>query len=138
MSWAHTLRVLFENLDFVYLPSRDVAGELKHFTDSLGARLVFAIEALETRVAMLYLTETSPPLLLAGHLEGDQPVLVYRVPDLEQTIGELMRRGAQTGARFEIPHGPGVELVMLGPQRIALYQLTRPEASGRLTGRRDF
>jgi hypothetical protein len=134
----HTLRVLFENLDFIYLPSRDVAGDLKHFTDSLGARLVFAIEAFETRVAMLNLTEASPALLLAGHLEGDRPVLVYRVPDLEQTIGELARRGAQTGGRFEIPHGPGVELVMLGPQRVALYQLTRSETPARLTGRRDF
>lgn len=139
VGWGRrTLELLFENLDFVYLPSRNVAGDLKHFTDSLGARLVFAIEAFGTRVAMVNLTETSPALLLAGHLEGDQPVLVYRVPDLEQTIGDVIRRGAEIGARFEIPHGPGVELVTLGPQRVALYQLTRPEVPGRLTGRRDF
>jgi hypothetical protein len=84
------------------------------------------------------LTERSPALLLAGHLEGDEPVLVYRVRDLEQTIVELAGRGGEIAARFEIPHGPGVEVVTLGPQRIALYQLTRPEAPARLAGRRDF
>jgi hypothetical protein len=76
--------------------------------------------------------------LLAGHLEGDQPVLVFRVPDLEQSIAELSERGVEIGARFGIPHGPGAELVTPGPQRIALYQLTRPEAASRLSGRRDF
>ena len=129
---------MFESLDFVYLPSRDVAGELKHLIDSWGATLVFAIEAFGTRVAMVDLTETPPALLLAGHLEGERPVLVYRVSDLERTIAELSRRSTQIGARFEIPHGPGVELIAPGPQRVALYQLTRPEAAARLTGRRDF
>jgi hypothetical protein len=129
---------VFESLDFVYMPSRDVAGELTRFTDALGARFVFAIEAFGTRVAMVELTEHPPAVLLAGHLQGDEPVLVYRVLDLEQKIGELARRDVEIAGRFEIPHGPGVELVLGGPQRIALYQLTRPEAPGRLAGRRDF
>ena len=120
------------------MPSRDVAGELTHFIDALGAKLVFAIEAFETRVAMVRLTERPPDVLLAEHLEGDEPVLVYRVLDLEQQIGALARRGVEIGRRFEIPHGPGVELMMNGPQRLALYQLTRPQAAGRLAGRRDF
>ena len=129
---------MFESLDFVYLPSRDVAGDLKHLTEAMGADLVFAIEAFGTRVAMVSLAEHSPALLLAGHLEGDQPVLVYRVGDLGQTIVELARRGGEVAARFEIPHGPVAELVTPGPQRIAVYELTRPEAPARLAGRRDF
>jgi hypothetical protein len=129
---------VFVSLDFVYLPSRDVAGDLQHFTGALGATLEFAIEAFGTRVAMVNLTQHSPALLLAGHLEGDQPVLVYRVADLEQQIGELAQRDVNIARRFEIPHGPGVELSMLGPQRTAIYQLTRPEARDRLAGRRDF
>jgi hypothetical protein len=44
----------------------------------------------------------------------------------------------EIGERFEIPHGPGMGLVSPGPQRLALYQLTRPQASERLAGRRDF
>jgi hypothetical protein len=129
---------LFRSLDFVYLPSRDVARDLEHFTDSLGGTLVFAIEGFGTRVAMVNLTQDSPAVLLAEHLEGDRPVLVFRVLDLEQTVNELQHRGVDVAARFGIPHGPGVELAMTGPQRIALYELTRPEASDRLAGRRDF
>jgi hypothetical protein len=128
---------MFESLDFVYLPSRDVEGDLRHFVDVLGGKLVFAIEAFGTRVAMVDLTGAPPAVLLAGHLEGDQPILVFRVGDLEQAIEELQRR-AQVAARFGIPHGPGAELVLGGPQRVALYQLTRPEVPGRLVGRRDF
>jgi hypothetical protein len=129
---------LFESLDFVYLPSRDVAADLKRFSEGMGGTVVFAIEAFGTRVAMVQLSESPPPILLAGHLEGEAPVLVFRVHDLEQTVDELAERGIRIGARFGIPHGPGVELESDGPQRVALYQLTRPEAPTRLAGRRDF
>jgi hypothetical protein len=129
---------MFDRLDFLYLPSRDVAADVLHFTDRLGAELVFAIEAFGTRVAMVRLEPDAPALLLAGHLEGDQPVLVYRVSDLERAIRELQERGVKVAARFGIPHGPGAELATPGPQRIALYEVTRPAAADRLAGRRDF
>lgn len=129
---------MFGSLDFVYLPSRDVAADVKHFTGPLQAELVFAIEAFGTRVAMVKLSDQPPALLLAGHLEGDAPVLVFRVGNLEGSVQEMARDGCDVLARFGIPHGPGVELSMPGPQRIALYELTRPEAPERLRGRRDF
>ena len=129
---------MFDALDFVYLPSRDAAADVQHFTDGLGAELVFAIEAFGTRVAMVRLAPDRPELLLAEHLQGDQPVLVHRVADLERAVAELSARGVPVAARFGIPHGPGAELVCPGPQRLALYQLTRPEAAQRLAGRRDF
>ena len=31
---------MFDRLDFVYLPSRDVAADVRHFTGGLGAELV--------------------------------------------------------------------------------------------------
>jgi len=129
---------MFGSLDFLYLPSRDVARDVEHFTGGLGGELVFAIEAFGTRVAMVRLHAESPAVLLAGHLEGEQPILVYRVADLDAAVGELGERGVEVGARFGIPHGPGVELVNPGPQRVALYELTRPNAPERLAGRRDF
>ena len=129
---------MFASLDFLYMPSRDVAADLAHFIDGLGGSLVFAIERFGTRVAMVRLTEDGPAVLLAEHLEGDAPVLVYRVADLEQAISDLAKRGVAVAARFGIPHGPGAELAIAGPQRIALYQLTRPEVPDRMAGRRDF
>jgi hypothetical protein len=129
---------VFDSLDFVYLPSRTVAEDVEHFTHGLGGELVFTIEAFATRVAMVRLAPDPPAVLLAGHLQGDQPVLVYRVDDLEQALAELEVRGIAIVTRFGIPHGPGAEIASPGPQRIAVYQLTRPEAAARLEGRRDF
>lgn len=129
---------MFERLEFIYMPSRDAAADVDHFTSRLGAELVFSIEAFGTRVAMLHMSPGSPPILLAEHLDGDQPVLVYRVEDLDASVAALEGRGVEISARFGIPHGPGAELVMPGPQRIALYEETRPEARERLAGRRDF
>jgi hypothetical protein len=129
---------VFEQLDFVYLPSRDVAADVRHFTDVLGACAVFAIEAFGTRVAMVRLAPQPPALLLAGHLGGDQPVLVHRVAALGRALADLEARGVEVEARFEIPHGPGAELRCPGPQRVAIYELSRPGAPARLEGRRDF
>jgi hypothetical protein len=101
---------MFIRLDFLYMPSRDPAAEARYFCETLGARLVFAIEAFGTRVAMVEMTDEAPALLFAGHLDGERPILVYRVADLEAAIAELGEAG----------------------------ELTRPETPKRLEGRRDF
>lgn len=129
---------MFEQLDFLYLPSRDVAADLQHFVDGLGGELVFAIERFGTRVAMVRLAGDGPPVLLAQHLEGEQPVLVYRVGALDAAVAELERRDVAVGPRFEFPYGEGVELLGPGPQRVAVYERTRPDRGDSLTGRRDF
>lgn len=128
----------FQSLDFVYMPSSDVATDMAYFTDVLGGRLIFAVEGMGTRVAMIELTEAPPRILLAGHLEGDQPVLVYRVDDLEHARRELAARGWQQEPTFEIPHGPVCSFRATGGHRIAIYQLVRPEAGEHFEGRRDF
>ena len=71
---------MFDQLDFVYMPSRDVAADVAYFTEVLGGRLVFAVDGMGTRVAMVALAEEPPRILLAGHLDGETPVLVYRFP----------------------------------------------------------
>jgi hypothetical protein len=129
---------VFEELDFIYCPSSDVAAELTYYVDGLGAMVLYAIEAFETRVAMLRLTATGPRLLLAQHLHGERPVLIYRVADLDAAEAELARRGVGFSPRFGFPDGDATELDMPGPQRIAVYQRTRPERAAQLEGRKDF
>jgi hypothetical protein len=129
---------VFDELEFIYCPSVDVAAELAHYVEGLGATVVFAIEAFDTRVAMLRLTETGPKLLLAQHLHGDRPVLLFRVPDLGDAEAELARRGVRFGPRFGFPDGDATEVEVPGPQRIAVYQRTRPERAAQLEGRLDF
>jgi len=128
----------FAQLDFLYCPSDDVAAEASYFTDVLGGEVVFAIESGGTRVAAVRLTGGPPLLLLADHVEGDRPILVYRVDDLAGSLAELQSRGWQRAATFEIPHGPCCSFRTAGGHRIALYQLTRPEVAAHFEGRRDF
>lgn len=127
-----------ESFDFLYMPSTDVARDLGYYQDVLGAEIVFAIEAFGTRVAQVRLTAGSPRLLLAGHMEGEAPVVLHRVSDLDAAVAELERRGATIEAEFGFPHGPAAALRTPGGQRLAFYELTRPEADERLSGRMDF
>ena len=129
---------MFEQLDYVYMPSRDVAADVTYFTDVLGARLVFAIAGMGTRVAMVELTDAPPRLLLAGHLGGDVPVLLYRVADLEAAEADLRARGWTDGHSLEIPQGPVRSFAAPGGQRIGIYERTRPQVEASFEGRRDF
>lgn len=128
----------FTQLDFLYMPSRDVPADIAFFTDVLGGTLVFAVEGMGTRVAMIRLSDSPPSVLLADHVEGEAPVLVYRVPELALALDELESRGWQRERTFEIPHGPICSFRAPGGQRIALYELTRPQAEEHFHGRRDF
>jgi hypothetical protein len=130
---------VFERLDYVYTPSADVAADAAYYTDVLGGRLVFAIEGMGTRVAMVELTDEPPRILLAGHLEGDRPILVYRVDDLRAAMAELEGRGWVRGHSLEIPQGPVCSFSAPGGQRIAIYELARPGVvESSFVGRRDF
>ena len=129
---------MFEHLDYVYMPSRDVASDVAWFTDVLGGRLLFAIDAMGTRVAMIELTAEPPKIVLAGHLAGDRPVLVYRVDDLDAATTALRDRGWDEGHGLEIPQGPVRSFVGPGGHRLALYELTRPGVEAGFIGRRDF
>ena len=137
MSLEHG-RLPFEELDFIYMPSSDVAADLGFYRDVLGGEIVFAIEAFGTRVAQVRLSAGGPRLLLAGHMTGEAPVLLHRVPGLDAAVEELEQRGLEVGDRFGFPHGEAVAMRSPGGQRLAIYELTRPLADERLAGRHDF
>jgi hypothetical protein len=124
-------------LDFVYCPSRDAAADLVHWTERLGATAVFAVERFGTRVACVEPGD-GPAVLFAEHLEGDRPVLLYRVDDLDAASQQLREQGVEVSDTFEFPFGEGVELTNPGPQRVAIYARTRAERGASLRGRRDF
>src|SRR2546421_1598782 len=128
----------FESLDFIYHPSRDVKRDLAYFVDVLGGRLRFAVEGMGARVAALEMTSTGPLVLLADHVEGETPILVYRVKSLTRAMQRLEKRGWKQQETLEIPHGPVCSFRAPGGQRIAIYQLTRPDAARHFEGRRDF
>jgi hypothetical protein len=77
-------------------------------------------------------------VLLAEHVEGERPIVVYRVADLSAALAQLEARGWQRQWTLEIPHAPRCSFHTPGGHRIALYQLARPEVAAHFNGRRDF
>jgi len=129
---------VFESLDYLYIPSRDVAADVEAFA-ALGARVVFAIDAMGTRVAMVETPGAAGArLVLAGHLDGDSPIFVFRVADLDEAARDLDARGWRAGYGLEIPQGPVRTFETPGGKRVAIYELTRPGVIEGFAGRRDF
>jgi len=125
-------------LDYLYVPSADVAKDLAYFTDVLGGELAFAVEGMGAKVAMVRLSQGPPHILLTDHLHGDHTILIYRVDRLDSTLAELKRRGWKKGQTLEIPMGPCCSFTTPGGQRIAVYELSRPQVADHFLGRRDF
>jgi len=128
----------FTHLDYLYMPSADVAADVDYFTRVLGARLAFCVEGMGARVAMLHLAEGPPHLLLTDHLQGDRAILIYRVAELGETLRQLEAQGWTGAQTFEIPVGPCCSFTTPGGHRIAVYERTRPEVESHFLGRRDF
>ena len=124
-------------LDFIYTPSDDVVRDLDYFERVLGGEVDFAIDGMGTRVAMVRLGD-GPPVLLADHLKGATPVLVYRVESIDAAIAELTARGWQRGRMLELPSGPACSFTGPGGQRLAIYEPTRAFVVEGFGGRRDF
>ena len=100
---------LVEALDFLYTPSRDVAADTAELTAALGGRVIFAIEDGGIRVAMIEFAG-APRLLLTDHLDGDRPILVYRVADLRAARDDARAAGLDARTVARDPAGP-VQLV---------------------------
>lgn len=128
----------FQQLDYLYTPSNDVAADMRYFIDVLGGQLGFAVEGMGARVAMIQLTNGPPHVLLTDHLEGDRPIYIYRVEDLRKSIAELKKRGLKKQHSLEIPMGPCSSFVTPNGHRIALYELARPGVLEHFMGRQDF
>ena len=129
---------MLEGLDFLYTPSRNVAADMADLVETMGARVVFAIDDGGIRVAMLELTESPPHILLTDHVEGERAILVYRVADHGAAVAELRAGGWTVARSLEIPQGPCTSFRTAGGHRIAVYQLVRPQVIDHFEGRRDF
>ena len=128
---------MFGSLDFVYVPTPDVDTTARHYVEDLDARLEWRVRGLGTTVAAIRVADHGPLILLAGHLEGDTPILVYRVDNYDTAVAILRAAAVADLVELEIPHGPCVAFRAEGGQRFAVYELTRPEAVTHFTGRFD-
>src|SRR4051794_24091609 len=128
---------MFESLDYVYVPTDDVDATARAYVDGLGAELVWKVRGMATAVACLRLSGDGPAILLSGHLEGPESILVYRVADYGAALDALRAAGATEVHELEIPQGPCASLRAPGGARLAVYQLVRPGVIETFAGRID-
>lgn len=128
---------MFQSLDFIYVPAPDFDSVLEHYTRVLGVDLIWKVRGMGTVVAALRASPSGPLLRLSEHLQGEVPILVYRVQSYSDSLQALRDRGLGDGEELEIPHGPCMSFRVEGGQRFAIYELVRPEANGMFAGRID-
>ena len=127
---------MFDSLDFLYTPVED-AAEAAAAYERIGGRHAWRVRAFGTVVACVRMTEEGPAILLAEHLHETQPIPVYRVADYEAAVAALRSAGVEDLQEAGIPHGPLASWRAPTGGRIAVYELTRPEAVHRFDGRFD-
>jgi len=127
---------VFRTLDFVYVPTDDVDATARSYVEGLGGRLQWKVRGMGTTVACVRVDEDGPAILLAGHLDGTVPILVYRVDSYAVAVDALGAAGIEVD-ELEIPHGPCASFTAPGGQRYAVYELARPEAAAHFDGRVD-
>jgi catechol 2,3-dioxygenase-like lactoylglutathione lyase family enzyme len=128
---------VFLSLDFVYVPTGDVAAAARRYVEVFGAELQWQVRGMGTVVACLRVTDGGPAILLSGHLDGENPVLVYRVESYPRAVEALRAGGVEPLHELEIPYGPCASFRAPGGQRFAIYELVRPGAVTHFDGRFD-
>jgi hypothetical protein len=126
--WQHHAMAI-EALDVLYVPSRDVQADLNFYRNMLGVRVVFAIDAMGTRVAEVAIGSRGPRLVLAEHLVGDAPVLPHRVSDLDETLAEFGSRRVAAGTPGRVAARPVCDLPK--PWRAAAWCVPAHPTRGR-------
>lgn len=123
------------SLDFIYVPTADVDVTVDHYVRVLGADLRWKVRGMGTVVACLRVDQSGPAILLSGHLQGETPILVYRVADYGAAVAALRAGGLDDVTELEIPHGPCASFRAAGGQRYAVYELVRPGVDAHFQGR---
>src|SRR6478736_952322 len=86
--------MLFDSLDFLYVPSPNLQESIRYYTNILDGELLWKIHAYGVWVACIkFSNKQEPYILLADHIEKKDMILIYRVNSLDNTYSDLKSRG---------------------------------------------
>ncbi len=129
--------MMFESLDFLYVPAPNIEESIKYYTKVLYGELLWKIHAYGVWVACIRLYEKEPYILLADHIEKKDLKLIYRVNNLEKAAYELRSRGWREEKSLEIPNGPCLTFRDPADNHIVIYENRRPHVMEEFKGRFD-
>ncbi len=130
--------MMFESLDFLYVPAPEIESSIRYYTEILGSKLLWKIHAFGVWVACIKLSENERPyVLLADHINKKDIMLIYRVENLELTARKLRSKGWKEENRIEIPPGPCYVFRDPADNALVIYENARPYVMQEFTGRID-
>jgi Glyoxalase/Bleomycin resistance protein/Dioxygenase superfamily len=130
--------MMFESLDFLYVPAPEIESSIRYYTEVLGSKLLWKIHAFGVWVACIKLSENERPyVLLADHINKKDIMLIYRVENLELTARKLRSKGWKEENRIEIPPGPCYVFRDPADNALVIYENARPYVMQEFTGRID-
>lgn len=94
--------MLFESLDFLYVPAPDIEAAIGYYTGVLGSKLLWKIHAFGVWVACIQVSGSGPLLLLADHIKENDMIMIYRVRNLDNTTSILRSQGWKEAKTLEI------------------------------------
>ena len=129
--------MIFESLDFLYVPAPNIQESITYYTKVLGGELLWKIHAYGVWVACVKLSDKEPHILLANHIEKKHWMLIYRVNNLDKARSELQARGWKEEKSLEIPNGPCLTFRDPASNSIVIYENLRPHVMSEFKGRID-
>jgi hypothetical protein len=133
-----TGKIMFESLDFLYVPAPDIESSIHYYTEVLGSQLLWKIHAFGVWVACIKLSKNERPyVLLADHIKEKDLMLIYRVANLEFVTTELKSKGWKEENRIEIPPGPCSVFRDPAGNALVIYENVRPNVMQEFKGRID-
>jgi hypothetical protein len=130
--------MLFESLDFLYIPAPNIQESITYYTKVLEGELIWKIHAYGVWVACVKLSDKEPHILLANHIGNKDLMLIYRVKNLDKARSELQARGWKEEKSLEIPNGPCLTFRDPALNPIVIYENRRPNVMSDFKGRIDI
>lgn len=134
---SNDMGIIFESLDFLYIPVPDIEAAIGYYTRVLGSKLLWKIHAFGVWVACIQVSGSGPLLLLADHIKKNDMIMIYRVSNLDNTPSILRSQGWKEEKMLEIPLGPCYTFRDTAGNCIAIYENLRPEVMRQFNGRMD-
>lgn len=129
--------MLFESLDFLYVPATNIEVSIRYYTNMLDGELLWKIHAYGVWVVCIKISTNEPHILLADHIEKKDLILNYRVNNLDKTFSELKSRGWIEEKKIEILNDPCYTFRDPAGNHIAIYENKRPDVMKEFKGRID-
>jgi hypothetical protein len=129
--------MLFETLDFLYIPAPNIQESITYYTKLLEGELIWKNHAYGVWVACVKLSDKEPHILLANHIGNKDLMLIYRVKNLDKARSELQTRGWKEEKSLEIPNGPCLTFRDPALNPIVRYENRRPNVMSDFKGRID-